>query len=514
MATSSKRAIAEEYLLNSDIISYFDIIVCGDEVVNGKPDPEIFLKAAEELNCDPSGCLIFEDSENGVLAASRSGAIPIYIKDIKEPRPEIKALAYKSYDNMLDFLDCLVQFTQKMPVPNVNESFPKRLNHVKVGIHGFGAIGGGYLTQVFSYWDGYTRPAEIIGAARSFVTREIINSFGRFNIHYNNLAIDQTIDRVRIIDMGDEDEMKKMYAEADLISLCIPESAIKAQSDIIAKGLLARDKNSGSDLTILVVLNRIGGGKYVKQHVKHALLKLDSAEKADDILLKTHFCESVVNRIVSKVPLEMQLKQVQIGLKSLQDNIDRVNIAGVIPKIKGGNVRDVLSISKSLKSFSQVAQDMSNINITLFNSGAFMTLYVGKGSGILERLRQVKVPDDIRQMQELKNKLSNGAHAITAWYASLLGYNTIGQGMGDERVRSLVEDLMKNEIRPAMLQIIPESSDYIDNFITTFIKRCRSSFKDPCTRVGRDPLRKLQRSERIFGTIDLAHAHNISTPHA
>ncbi|MGE4485295.1 MAG: HAD family hydrolase, partial [Oscillospiraceae bacterium] len=210
VATSSKRSIAEEYLLNSDIISYFDIIVCGDEVLNGKPHPEIFLKAIEELNCDPSRCLIFEDSENGVLAASRSGAIPIFIKDMKEPRPEIKALALKSYGNMLDFLDGLVNFTNKMPVPNVNESFPKRLNHIKVGIHGFGAIGGGYLTQVFSYWDGYTRPAEIIGAARSSVIREIINSFGRFNIHYDNLAIDQIIDRVRIIDMKDENEMKKM----------------------------------------------------------------------------------------------------------------------------------------------------------------------------------------------------------------------------------------------------------------------------------------------------------------
>lgn len=170
------------------------------------------------------------------------------------------------------------------------------------------------------------------------------------------------------------------------------------------------------------------------------------------------------------------------------------------------------SISRSLKNISQEVRTFSDVNITLFSSGPFMTLYAEKGSPLLERLRQVKTVDDIGKMQQLKNKLSNGPHAIAAWYSSLLGYTTIGQGMGDERVHTLVENLMKREIKPAMLQITPEASEYIDMFIETFLQRCRGSFKDPCTRVGRDPLRKLQRNERIFGTIELAQSHRIRTP--
>jgi Predicted phosphatase/phosphohexomutase len=42
VATSSRRAIAEEYLINANVLKYFDITVCGDEVSQGKPHPEIF----------------------------------------------------------------------------------------------------------------------------------------------------------------------------------------------------------------------------------------------------------------------------------------------------------------------------------------------------------------------------------------------------------------------------------------------------------------------------------------
>lgn len=78
LATSSRREIAEEYLISAQVYRYFDILVCGDEVINGKPNPEIFIKAVTELACNPSECIIFEDSQNGLIAASESKCIPIY----------------------------------------------------------------------------------------------------------------------------------------------------------------------------------------------------------------------------------------------------------------------------------------------------------------------------------------------------------------------------------------------------------------------------------------------------
>ena len=59
VATSSRRAIAEEYLINANVYKFFDVLVCGDEVEHGKPHPEIFEKAAEKLNLDTSQCLMF-----------------------------------------------------------------------------------------------------------------------------------------------------------------------------------------------------------------------------------------------------------------------------------------------------------------------------------------------------------------------------------------------------------------------------------------------------------------------
>ena len=69
VATSSRRAIAEEYLINADVFKYFDLLVCGDEVTQGKPHPEIFLRAAAALDTPPGRALMFEDSENGLRSA-------------------------------------------------------------------------------------------------------------------------------------------------------------------------------------------------------------------------------------------------------------------------------------------------------------------------------------------------------------------------------------------------------------------------------------------------------------
>jgi len=45
-----------------------NVIVCGDEVMNGKPSPDIFLLAASKLGIEPHECLVFEDSLSGVIA--------------------------------------------------------------------------------------------------------------------------------------------------------------------------------------------------------------------------------------------------------------------------------------------------------------------------------------------------------------------------------------------------------------------------------------------------------------
>ena len=55
------------------ISALFDVIVDGNKVTEAKPDPEVFLRAAEELSVLPASCIVFEDAEAGIEAAHRAG---------------------------------------------------------------------------------------------------------------------------------------------------------------------------------------------------------------------------------------------------------------------------------------------------------------------------------------------------------------------------------------------------------------------------------------------------------
>ncbi len=509
VATSSRRAIAEEYLINANVLKYFDVTVCGDEVTQGKPHPEIFLKAAQAVNCLPEHCLMFEDSENGLLSASSAGGLPILLKDIKEPDAAIKAQAFHAYDSMRDFLADLVECTPVLGVPALTEPFPQTFNESVVGIHGFGAIGGGYLAQIFSHWDGYTRPAEIIGVTGNATLRGLVNAFGKFDVHYGDVAFDQTIDHVRLIDSADEAAVCDMYVRAEVIGLSLPESAIKQQAGLIAKGLAARCQAHDRPLTVLVALNKVGGAAFVRRYVEEALARKLPADAVEEIFARTYFAETVVNRIVTKVSREAMLKQVRINVGSFASQVAGHDGFGATSP--SGEL-SVPALVDTLSQAWQLDRALSSLSMGLFHSGPDMALYAERGSKLLNRLRQIRTVENITEIQTIKNKLLNGTHAIIAWYSALLGYRTIGQGMGDDRVAALVEMLIEHEIKPAMLHENPRVAEHIDTFVGSFIKRCKVSFKDPCKRVGRDPMRKLQRKERILGSIDLAARHGVPTP--
>lgn len=517
VATSSRRAIAEEYLINANVLKYFDITVCGDEVERGKPHPEIFLKAATELNRQPEHCLMVEDSENGLLSASQAGGQPILIHDIKPPPPEVQARALCQYDSMLELLDDVAACAPKLTVPALTDPFPQAVNQMRAGIHGFGAMGGGYLTQVLSHWDGYTRPCEIIGATGDHMVRETVNAFGKFSVRYGKYAFDQTIDRVRLIDMADEEAVIGMYCDSLVVALTLPEQAIRHQAPIIAKALLRRHELAKPELTILVVLNKVGGASHVRRHVETALKGMADAQTFAAVMATTHFSETVVSRIATRLSNESLVRQLRIKSELLEKNMAALQrTREETRELSAPDSRTFESeVDQRLDMFRQASEPataLAELNLILFNSEPDMLLYAQGGGEVARRLRQVRVVDDIGQIQTIKNRLWNGTHAIIAWYASLLGHETIGRGMGDECVDALVKQLIEREIKPALLRESPELEGVIAMMMRPFLERCRASFKDQCKRVGRDPMRKLQRRERILGSIMLARKHGIPTP--
>ncbi|WP_294156581.1 HAD family phosphatase [uncultured Clostridium sp.] len=95
VATSTSRERAHYLLEQVGIKDKIDYIICGDQVENSKPNPEIFLKAAKGIGAEPQNCMVIEDSDAGILAASRAGMRGINVPDMKMPDENMKKLAYK-----------------------------------------------------------------------------------------------------------------------------------------------------------------------------------------------------------------------------------------------------------------------------------------------------------------------------------------------------------------------------------------------------------------------------------
>jgi beta-phosphoglucomutase family hydrolase len=74
VASSSSKDLIETVLKGFDLCQYFDILVSGEEVEKGKPNPDIFIYVAKKLKVNIKNCLVIEDSTNGIKAAKKAGA--------------------------------------------------------------------------------------------------------------------------------------------------------------------------------------------------------------------------------------------------------------------------------------------------------------------------------------------------------------------------------------------------------------------------------------------------------
>src|SRR3989344_677917 len=104
IASSSTADFIDHVLLSLKIKEFFTVIVNGNEVKKGKPNPDIFLKAAEKLKVKPSNCLVFEDAPAGIQAAKNAGMKCIAItttynkKELKQADKIINAFNDKTFN--------------------------------------------------------------------------------------------------------------------------------------------------------------------------------------------------------------------------------------------------------------------------------------------------------------------------------------------------------------------------------------------------------------------------------
>lgn len=520
VATSSRRAIAEEYLINANVYKFFDVLVCGDEVENGKPHPEIFKRAADKINLNTAECLMFEDSENGIRSAFDAGGITVLFKDIKAPNANMLAQATHYYECMYDFLEDLDQYTAHLNMPKVQDVFPQTLNQLSVGIHGFGAIGGGYLAQVLSHWDGYTRPKKIYASTRNPLYRSAVNAFGTYCIRYGQLSYDERIENMEIIDAENIQQMQDMYVESSLVAICLPEKAIAEEAKTIAQGLYARhiahDEKAIEPLTLLIILNKVGAKALLLKHLSLALKELAGDEVAEQIMQHHYFCDTVVNRMVSKLSDQNLYRQLRIKyniFKQFQldevDTIDSVEIEDATRLNVEQERQATLYVEEMRRNFhpSHILQSM---DLILFNAESDMPIYVENNSPLLEKMRQMILVDHIQDIQMIKNRLWNGVHAMLAWKSALLKHQTVGVALADTRIEQFMQGVLQ-EVQAGLAQTFPDRAEDLTRLSQSFVDSCEHAYKDPCERVARDPLRKLSLNERVLGSIATNLKYGLAT---
>jgi HAD superfamily hydrolase (TIGR01509 family) len=102
MATSSGNGWAQNHLARRGILEAFELIITRDEVPQVKPDPAPYRRVVELLEADPTECLVFEDSRNGIIAAKGAGLYCVAVPNQVTCRMDL-SLADEMVESLLGY---------------------------------------------------------------------------------------------------------------------------------------------------------------------------------------------------------------------------------------------------------------------------------------------------------------------------------------------------------------------------------------------------------------------------
>lgn len=108
LASSNVRPVIEILLEHAGIRDKFSDIISAEDVKFAKPDPEIFVLAAQRLGMSGADCLVLEDSKNGILAAEGAGVPVVMVPDIVPPTAELREkteAVFTSLHDVIEFLE-------------------------------------------------------------------------------------------------------------------------------------------------------------------------------------------------------------------------------------------------------------------------------------------------------------------------------------------------------------------------------------------------------------------------
>jgi len=368
------------------------------------------------------------------------------------------------------------------------------------GIHGGGNIGLGLMADILNKSPRHYR---IIATTNNELNKCLINATHRLWLQHSSHDDNHTtcIKNVEMISRNRSDIIR-LYTESTALALCVTPTIMPNIARDIAHGLLNRYQVTGSNLKILVLMNKPQCDQFVKNAISHELLLLTNQELTDHILSRVELIPTVIDRIVAPIPQEkiksQLIKQMasinrgalsrHFGTKSIETIIDNPNL-----------------LAKAVSIF--------NLQFNLFYAEKHFSMHAPDHFALAKQLPLINTTKDLATIEAIKNKYINGPHAILAWLGALFGYKKIAESIKHQFIYKFINDMMDNEIAPILTaEFSAVSQEELTQLKQTFFKRCADNEDDTVIRVGRDPMRKIDQGGRIRGTMELAKKHGVSTP--
>jgi mannitol-1-phosphate 5-dehydrogenase len=322
----------------------------------------------------------------------------------------------------------------------------------KVIIFGAGQIGRGFIGQICfesNYFIVFVDVDERI--------IDLLNKEKKYPIYLlGEKKEEKIIESFKGICLKKEKDLLEEFIECELIFTSVGAKNLFTLSEIIAKGIKEKLKKNPTFLNIVICENLLDAG----EKFKNEILKTGhfSDEEIKYFNEKIGFVETVISRMTSPLTEEEKMKNplcVKVEPYKILP-IDKNGFKGNIPPISG---------------FFPV--------------------------------------DNLKKYEELKLFGHNLSHVCLAYSGYLKNYNYIWECIEDKEISNILKEVQR-EVKEALIKKHNFKKDEIENYFTDLNKRFDNKLlKDTVFRVGREPLRKIGKNERIVGAINLCLENNI-----
>ena len=315
---------------------------------------------------------------------------------------------------------------------------------------GAGNIGRGFIGELLAH-SGF----EVTFVDANNTVVELINELKNYTVHVlDNEKRDEKVENVSALNISDEKLMDAIL-EADIMTTAVGVNILSKIAETLAKGIKNRlAKGVEKNLNIIACENAVGASEVLKEEI----FKYLTDEEKETVDKCVGFPNSSVDRIVPPVSEKMENPLDVVVENYYEWNVDRNGFRGEIPEISGMNLTG---------------------NLIAYVERKLFTLNTG--------------------------------HAITAYLGNLKGYKTIEESINDNDIYEVVYHAMV-ESGDGLVKKYDFDRDAHLKYIDKIIARFKNPYlQDDIKRVGREPIRKLSKGDRLVKPLLNSMSYGIST---